>query len=490
MRIWVIFLFVVLVLLKLGTAMPLGNFVDDWSYDIARQVQETKQHLTPLFYDELSYGGSERTFNPVLFYLISLVPFSGDVFYLHILHIVLMCTFLFVLYGALKELKANKQTVLYSLILFSALPIFHLITTKTISLGLYAVLLCFVLVKYYIRYFETFNRKVLNTIAILHLVGILVHPLFGIFLIGLIIYYLFAYIRKLQFESAELEVLLFSIITYITLYYTIYFDSFQLLGFGFFLSFFSQTSFIGLSDFFSHIPRLGLIIFLLVIPALYAKLPSKDRFTYFAIAHILGVVVLTLLYFVSADIAFFIIITYAILFVPSGIQHGLAFFRTTKIAQHAKKIVYGVVLATFILLSISSIFLLYSIQPVSVSSQNIEALLWLKNNNPAATIVVPPDKAFITMYYTGFKTLADQDVLLQPDSFETFSTIDQLYNSIFLADTNELLQKLGIKNESFYVIESDYYFRELQRNRALFLAHNCFEVIYDEAVTIYQYRCN
>ena len=451
------FFIVTILFLRLFAVWGTEGLSDDTSYDVLRQIDSIKQTGVPLFEDSLSYLGSSRVFNPVLYYL--LVPFSyGDTPILHF-QIVFQILFLFsisFLILIIQELGIKKRYAYIGASLWAVSPISTIVNLNSLSPIVLITPVILLWIYAYIRWVKNQKTHTFYFLFFVQLILITLHPIGLISLLGMLISLFYTKIDHRIIVRKEKEVLLFLFLFAIGIYYFLYYSAFLYHGFGFFFQQGITTPQLPLSTMIMLVSQLGLIIIPLAVYSLvlYAHHHSIVlRFSTRLLGSLCAIIfILFLIRSLSFQVMFYLITLFSIILVSILLQYVHDRLHKTKyetILYRSFMVLIFFVLVTF---TISSFYYANGVISQAPSKQLLSALDVASQLNEDSIILTPMNLAYTTMYFSDKKTLVDKDSLLKSQISQRLDLLNDAYTSSFLTPVLNKLELYDINRENVYIL--------------------------------------
>jgi hypothetical protein len=118
--------------------------------------------------------------------------------------------------------------------------------------------------------------------------------------------------------------------------------------------------------------------------------------------------------------------------------------------------------------------------------EDIESFLWLKQNvSSDSVVVVPVGQAHTLSFFSKKKNIMDSNFILINDVDERLETIDEIYRTSF---KNNAIRALNRYNAD-YISLTQYAKEQYGLDSLSYIDDNCFKLVYDKNVQIYQSLC-
>lgn len=492
-----IILLIVLFLLVFGIrsyySFQTDEFSDDFSYFMLRQVDEITSTGTPLFNDDLSYGGKLNIFTPLYYYIISFFSlFLGVSIATKLIPALFASLIIFVAYLISLKLTNNKNMAFLTAIVTGFVPVFYTVTVNKLNINSISVPLMFLML-----YF--FMKSTSHKYLILYLVSLvilsLITPMAFLAILSFLLYLLIIKLGNLKLERREIEIILFS--TFFFVWVSFLFFKKALIFHG--------PSFIWqnipaqlLTNYFSEITinlalyKIGIIPFLTGIFVIYKNaFKNKNKDINLLLSFIFSIGLMLWFKLIQLDIGLMFL----------GISLALLFgnFMLTFLSYLKKTKFYFLKNAVFALLFLLILITLFNPSIVNAKdslentpkSSVMKALKWFnENSEDNATIISIFENGHQINYFAKRKNIMDSNFFLVEDTTERYDDIERIYktkseieairlmnkhNTNYLLLSFEVRKKLDIEEISY--IEED-----LKEDK-------CFELVYDYVTKIYKLTC-
>jgi len=164
----------------------------------------------------------------------------------------------------------------------------------------------------------------------------------------------------------------------------------------------------------------------------------------------------------------------------------LVYISKSKFARYSKY--FSVLLFVLFLFTsvIPSLTSAYTTLHESVTKEEIQALVWIKENTPSdAVVLAPVGDGHLINAVANRKNVIDSNFLFVKDSDERFEDISTIFKTAFKTETILLLNK--------YQVSYLYVSREAIFNPSFqllkFRNEKCFNLVFDDIVKVYEITC-
>jgi hypothetical protein len=484
----IVILFLVVFGIRLYFAFQTPYFSDDGAYYNIRQVVNIKQTLSPIVKDTLSYGGKILYVPPLFFYMLAGLSFMFKTEFVgKFFPNLFASTIIIIAYLISIELTKNKSARFFTALIAGFVPIFFSETINSISIYSFVLPVMFFNIYCIIKIINREKDFIIYFIPSLLILRITTPTV--IFLIfALLVYLMFIFLEKIKRSKIETEIILFAtfLITW-TL-----FVSFKqgFLNHGLAVLWLNIPQSI-LKNYFVNLNLLKAIYFVGIVPFIFGlytiykyAFREKDKKTYLLISFALVVGLLIWMRLIELTLALiFIGFTMTFLFVKS-----YDFFYNI-IKNKKMKLLFTIFIFFLIVVSsvIPSLVLASNKIKQTYSKQEIDALLWLRQNTDKEDVILSTLKEGHLI-----ATLARRKNLID-SNFMFVDNIDQrLEDAYKIYTTTSQIQAIELLNR--YNIDYIYFSKRAKKDYGLdslhYLDNACFkEVFKNDDVQIFQTVC-
>ncbi|MFP4402838.1 MAG: hypothetical protein ACLFPJ_00620 [Candidatus Woesearchaeota archaeon] len=485
-----IFLFIIVFAVKLYFALNVPYLSDEKSYFVLRQAEYIKDNGFVKYEDELSYGGREYFFLPLMHYIIAFFLF----FFEPMCAIKIFTNFfssllIFPIFLIVKQITKNENVALLSSFLASFIPIYIYETINTASIYSIIVPLSVYLMYFFLKI--NIKKKPMLFIFLL-LIFIFTSPFVIIILLGIIFYFIISWIEKFKIQKAEIELLVFSIFLTGFTYLIFYKDALIMHGpsiiYGnipkeFLIKYFNDinlnTILIGLGI----LPLIGLIAIA------YIFLTNKKKKTFFLpFAILCACSILLILKLIPFTLGLIYLGVLFVILFGEGFVYIINYFKKTKFSKFIF-IFYFLLLILFLFTSIIPSFLMIKdALDNSTEKEIINGFKKIQNEtNENFTIIWDIEKGHLINYFANKKNFADTNYLFVEDLDIRLNDIKTLYTSAIITKAIKIMQKYNAKYLVFdETIKSRYNITKIS-----YINDDCFSEFYiKNQIKIYKRECN
>ena len=485
--IFLILIFLLTLSIRLYYAFQTPYF-DVEAYSIIREVDHIQKAVTPLFKDDLSYGGRNLIFPPYYYYVIFFFKIILGSLTFKLVPNIFASLLVFVVYMLSFNITKDYKASLFTSLISGFIPIFFYETINNISVYTLIVpltfftLFCFIKIsenKKYVIYFIT-------SLALLRLS----HPSAILLVLVLLLYLLIVRLEGLRYSREELELILFS--TFIMVWSLFIVFKKPLLVHGPYViwqNIPAQVLYRYFSEFniLEAIYNIGIVPFVFGIYIIYNfTLRKKDKKTYLLVSFAILMLILLWLKLIQLKIGLmFLSVILTILFAIFFCLF-FSYLEKTKFYKF-KPLVY--ILLFFLIIITSFLPSITSAKKSiveSVNSNEIRALEWIKSNTEQDDVILSTvEEGYLITSIAERKNVADPNFLLIEDAEQRVKDIEQMYVTIFETEAIDLLNKYRIN----YIYFSDRAKKQFGIQEIKYIDETCFELVYDNKIKIYKSLC-
>ena len=459
------------------------------AYFVLRNVEYIKKNFIPLFNDELSYGGRHLIFPPLYYYILA--------FFNLFLPITLVCkifpnifasSLVIIIYLILYEITRNKPASLFASFLSAFIPIFYSQTIYNASIYSFTIPLIFLSLYFFIKIGEKPKSVLpfLFTIALLRYT----HASIVLLVLGLLFYLLLIYAEYLKQSRPELEVILFVTFVVVWSLFISYKEAF--LTYGPYVVWQNIPQKI-LSNYFSDITLFGAMYQIGILPILFGVFiiykyifKEKNRSLYLLISFVVPLFFLLWFKLIELKVGLMFLGVILVLLCAQFYKIFFSFIEKTKISK--LKWLFNLILFILVLFTsvIPSFYYTISRSRDTVTQQEINALLWIKDNTDEDDVILATiDEGYLINYFAKRKNVADKNFLLIKDSNQRYNDIETIYRTSLKTEAIKLLNKYSVD----YIYFSDRAKNQFNIKKLGFIGDSCFELVYSDGPEIYKSRC-
>lgn len=476
-------IFFVTLLFRAAFSAQTATFSDDSAYYNLRHIGHISQSAQPLIYDEFSYGGRYIIDSNIFHYIFAgFRAFLPDFVVFKILPELFFALLIFSVYGIAKRLTDNEISPLIAAFISGFIPIFIENTINTISI--YSIVFPLVFYQAYcLMNIETHKVK----FAVLSFVLPLVHPFAAILALSFLFYLILLNLESIKVKRQSREAIIFYTMLVLLISFILYKKAF--LSFG--LNALMQNipgalldSYFVNINVFSLISGIGIIPLILgAIGIIFGIAWEKKEPAFLLSAMILADFALLFLRLISFTVGMAFLGILLAIMCSVSIQKAIAYVKMTKFARHKTMIFACFMLLILLTLVVPSYFAAERAIASSVSSDDIMALEWIRENTPEdATILGNINEGNEIAAIAERKNVADNAFLFAPDR----------YNDVYTMLTTESLVKatqLMGKYSVDYVLVSEKTLKDYNMEGLKYASESCLMAEYSERAKVYRIVC-
>lgn len=475
--------------IRLYFVLQTEQFSDSTSYFNLRQVDSISKTGLPIFSDTLSYSGRFYIFLPLFHYIIALFSLVIPTWLAaKLMSSLMLSSLVLIIYLIAKEITQEAEPSLVAAGISGFLPILFYKTVNSFSvynLGFplsFLVLLLFIRVKPELKSILTFMAAMIAMVLTDQSVIVL--------LLGFFVYILLSWLAKLRPGTMDRELIYTS--TLLVIFFSLMIFKDVLLRYG--TEIIRQnipsslmSSYFQSFNIFEAIYQIGIIPFVFGIYVIYKHLlVGKNRGLYVIISFALSLFAMIWLGLIQLDTG---LIYFSLVLAILSSEAYRIFSDYLKKTKFAKS--YNLFFAGFLLLVVlSSVVpsIVYSGQSLSESpsSDDINALEWIRENTPQGAVVAGSlESGHLITAVADRKNIMDSNYLMQQDTETRLKDIDTIYSSKFEIDAVRQLNKY----RSDYVLFSTQEIKRYGQPADYLDKSDCFRLVYDSGARIYKSLC-
>ncbi|MBI5398831.1 hypothetical protein HZB03_05180 [Candidatus Woesearchaeota archaeon] len=488
-HLWYVLGIMVLALsLRLMFAFSVPELTGSDAYFRLRQVESILQSGLPLFIDPFSFSGRMHVFTPAYEYVLSLFAFVlGPALALKLIPNVLIVLVIPLVYLISKEMTRDDTVAVVTAFAAAFIPVVFSQTVNSVVMETLMIPLVFYLLYCFMRSSE---KVFLYQFIVLAFVAPLVSALSFFIVLGFLLYLLLIKLEYRHQNRVELELILFFTALAIWIEFLVYKSAFLFHGYrviwqnipGQILqNYFAQTSIIG------AVKGIGIVPLILGTVAVYQYVfKQRSRELYLIVAFTMAATILLWLRLINLSTGLMLLGSLIAVLMGLSFRDFFAYADKTKVA-HFKKLFFASFVLVIVATSVIPSLILANQQiQRSLLPKDVAALRWLEKNTPADSVVVGmvSEGEFISAIARR-KNIADTRFFLIKNPDTVLDDIKTIYTSIFQTPALERLDKY--RASYVYLSRAE---PELGADRLKYADTNCFPLVYDNGVKIYEVRCH
>ncbi len=475
---------------RLYFAFQIPTFTGGDAYFTLRQTEHIRATGTPLFNDELSFGGRYYVFPPLYYYVLAFFNLFIPITIVgKVIPNVLASTVVITTYLLAEHITKNKTSAVFAAVLAAFIPIYMSATTNSISP--YALVLPLMMYMMYC-FFNISEKRYLYQYLVCLLILILTHHSVILWLIGLLIYLLLLKLENLPQDKKEIEVIVFSLFLFIWLQLVIFKKMYLFHGFS---VIWQNIPLSILSNYFANTSVLSMITQIGTLPLLYGMyaisrylFTVRNRKINLLIGFTIGVGLLIWLKFIQPAAGLMTLgIVMTVLFSLFH-QHTFDYIKKTRFDKY-HNLFFAMFLVT--ISSTSIVPALYHTRGeigAAVPEESIKAMAWLRDNaDPASTVLSTPNEGHVVAAVSGLRDVIDTNYLLMSNTNQRYEDIREIYNARYETRAIKLLNKYTVA----YILFTKGARQEYGVETLRFVDdEQCFRRVFAEETTeVYQSLC-
>jgi hypothetical protein len=484
--IYIIFLLILIIRLYIAFQTP--HFSDDEAYFTLRQIENIKETGTPIYQDDLSYGGRTYLFLPVFHYILAFFSlFFSTVIIAKIIPNIFASSLVIIIYLIVFHLTKNKKISILTAFISSSIPIYISETINSVSIYSLTIPLTFLLLYFFLKIRA---KKYLYFFLITLSIFLISSPYLMIFILSMILFLVFSWVEGFKPTKTELEITIFSLFLSIWFYFIFYRSALLMHGYKIIWQNIPNEV---INQYFSNINIISSIYEIGVIPLIaglfviyFYVFKKKKKSIYFILS--LGIIISILLIQKYIILNLGLIYTGIILSILLGefLIIIVSYIKQTKFSKFNNYF-----LLIFLLFFLFTSFfpgITYAKNKVMESdpAKKVSALKFLEGISNEGDLVVGSiyDGHLIT-YSSNRKNFIDQNFLLI-DATERLRDLRTIYTSAIETKPIEIMKKY---NANYLLITKEveeYY----NITKISYADGECFPLIYaGKEVKIYSLKC-
>lgn len=484
--VFVIMLFLAVLGLRLYFAFQSPHFSYD-SYFHLRIIEQIAENGHLLTSDSLSYGGRTIIVLPLFYYILGLL---GWVFPLPLVTKVVPHVFLsllpVIIFFIVRKITTQIGAAFFSAVISAFVPVLFADTLYSLSPTMLVLPFVFLTLFLFLHIDE--KSSVVFFVILVTALSLL-HPSSALLITGLIGYLVVSRLEKFRLEKTELELIFFTTFVFLWLLFIFYKRAFLFHG----LTLIQQNIPIEIvSRYFTHISFTSALVQIGIIPlvggifTIYKYLFNmKNKPLYMYIS--LGISVTILLWFrlLQPTLGFvYLSVCLCILSGPAYVS-VVRYFRKTRISSLSPFFIGIIWLLIVPIMMVPTIYL--SEQKEGISAPVFDALLWLRENTSADSVVLgAPHEGHAIAAIAGRKNVMDDYFLLIGDADERLVDVKRAFITPFATEAAKIFEKYDVD----YVLVSRDTRAVYSISSLAYKDEECIREVYNkDGTTIFHTRC-
>ena len=484
--IYIIFLLTLIIRLYIAFQTP--HFSDDEAYFTLRQIESIKETGTPLFQDELSYGGRTYFFLPVFHYILAFFSlFFSTVAIAKIIPNIFASSLIIIIYLIVFHLTKDKKVSTLTAFISSSIPIYISETINSVSVYSLSIPLTFLLLYFFLKIRA---KKFLYLFLITISIFLVSSAYLLIFILSMLLFILFSWVEGFKPTKTEIEITIFSLFLSIWFYFIFYQDALLMHGYKIIWQNIPNEV---ITQYFSNINIISSIYEIGVIPLItglfviyHYVFNKKKKSIYFILSMGIIITILLLQKYIILNIGLVYMGILLSILLGEFLIIVISYIKQTKFSKFRNYF-----LLIFLLLFLFTSFfpaITYAKNKVMESdpAKKVSALKFLESISNEDDLVVGSiyDGHLIT-YSSNRKNLIDQNFLLI-DATQRLRDLRTLYTSAIETKPIEIMKKYNANHILITKEALEYY----NITKISYVDNECFPLTYaGKEVKIYSLKC-
>jgi len=478
-------IFLLSVLFQGYFALQIDQFSSDKAYFNLRHSEYIKDNFSPMFYDEMSYGGNYIIDTHIWHYFLALFALVLPVVLVYkILPILIASSIVFIVYLITKQITVNESAAMFGAGVSAFIPTFLALALNQISVYVVYVPLMLVLL-----YTLMDIKRRIGYFILLSFLLVLLQPMNFLVFFTLIIFLILAVSESLPIKTEMYEGISFFVLLTILVNLILFKNIYMSAGLEAIWKNIPQEL---LSNFFRSFDLIGLVYNIGLIPLVLGFIgfgigisTERKKMIYVFSAVILADIFLLTIRLIPYNEGLMFLAIMLIISSTIAIDKMIEYLKITKASRYLYLIVSGVIIIAVVSLLIPATMNANDLIHNGVTNEEIEALTWIKDNTPENSVIMGNVFEGNLILEVAYRTnVLDTSFLLAED----------LYHDMYTIYTTESLYKAGVllkQHNVDYVYFSDktknmFNVEELKYTRD----GSCFEQVFEnERTKIYKVVC-
>jgi uncharacterized membrane protein len=473
---------------RLLLAYSVGYFTGFEAYFHERQVVSVLGSGLPLFDDPLSFSGRLRVFAPVFDYLLSFFAlFLGVAGALKLVPNFLMAFFVVLVYLITFKITRDEGASLVSAFSAGFIPVVFSKTLNSVSLESLMLPLVFYLIYCFMRADEA---VFMYQFIVLSFILPLVSALSFFVVLGFLVYLFLIKLEYREQDRVELELVLFFTALVVWIELLIYKNAFLFHGYQVIWQNIPSEI---LKGYFAHTSVVDAVRGIGIVPLVFGAVAvylymfqKRSRELYLLVAFVIAATVLLWLRLINLSTGLMILGCLLVVLMGLSFRDLFIYVKKTKFAHFSKAIF---VLCVVVIVATSFFPSLISAKHElddSLSAKDVAALRWLEKNSADDSVVLGvASEGDVINAVALRKNVVDMDFFLIRQPQLVLDDVRVIYSTLFKTAAIELLDKYGVDYIYFSAAGFEFGVDSLK-----YADEDCFPLVYDDVVKIYQVRCH
>jgi len=477
-------IFLVVLHFRLIFSFQTPYFSSDDAYYNLRHTEYIKEHIVPMLYDELSYGGRYVLDSHIFHYFLAGFSFFlPPLFVFKIVPELLFAALVFIIYAIALKITTNTTAALLSSLISAFIPLFVSESLNNISVYSLVFLLLFYQI-YCLLNIETHTGRFI----ILSFLLPFLHPFSFLLSVSFVVYAVLLNLESIRIKKLTKEAILFFVLTSILISLIIYKKAF--VSFGLYAVWQNIPAEL-IENYFKNINIFMLIYNIGFVPLLlgilgiaFGLFREKKEAAYLLSALVLSVLILLFLRLINFYIGLVFLGIVLVIMSALSIEKAISYINMTKFVNYKKQIFAAFLLVVFLTLVVPSYFNAKGVIEKTISNEEVSVLEWAKNNTEQdATLLADISEGNYIAAIAKRKNVADTTFLLAPDRY---ASVYEMFNTGSLVKATQQMHKYGVD----YIYLSDKTKKIYNIKDLKYIDDKCFRERYvTEKAKIYQLLC-
>jgi len=484
---WLVaFVFLLTAGIRIFVALQTPHFSDDQAYFALRQIDEIKQNGTPLYNDDLSYGGRTYIFLPVFYYILAFFSlFFKTSLVAKILPNIFASTLVIVVFLIVRHMTRNDNIAILSSFVSGFIPIYFTETINSVSVLTASIPLTFLVIYFLIKGKSKIYHYLISLCLILFIT-----PYSAILVISLLLYMLFSWVEGFRPKRSELELTLFSVFLVTWFNFLFYKDAFLAHGYK---VIWQNIPTEVLNQFYTDVNILNTIYQIGIVPlisgiiVLYIYLVHKKKKSIYLLLSLAIIIIMLLIQkYLQLNVGLVYIGVVMTILLSELLVMSMEYLEKTKFAR----------LQNYLLAVLFIIFLFTSFIPsVTFARQKVIesdpavkvfGLEFIQDiTDEGDTIIASVFEGHLINYVGQRKNVVDSNFLLV-DAETRLRDIRTIYTSAIQAKPIEIMEKY----DADFIVFTDEVKHYYNITKITYVDDECFPIVYSgTGVRIYERRC-
>ncbi len=484
----IIFIFVLSIRIFMAYQTP--HFNDGEAYWNLMQVEHIKENGLPMFYDDLSYGGRDYIFSPLFHYLLAFFNLFLPITLVgKIIPNLIASSLVIIIYYIAKEISTDYVSAIFAAIVSGFISIFMSSTVNTVSVYSLFFPMSFLAIFCFLR---INHKKYAYAFIMLIFLLTLTHQGTIVLIAGLLVYLALLKLESIENNQIEMQIILFS--TFLFIWLQLIFFKKMLIFHGPAIIWQNIPTEI-LSNYYSDTTLLTILLSIGTIPLMYGIYATyhylfkiKDSRIYLLIGFAMTVSVFLWLKIVEPLFGMIALgIVTSILF-SLFYLHSWDYLKKTRFDKYKKLILITFFIALTLTVIIPTLYNSEKKIEESITDDEIEALIWIRENTPETSIVLSAiDEGNLITAIAERQNVADNHYMMVHGTEQYYKDIKIMFATVYKTSAMTLMDKYEVDYILFTDnVKKDYGIEDLTYTHD----ERCFEEVYsNEDSTVFQLLC-